>query len=311
MVAPIVIDLGVADAPRESVQVLIEACSQAAADTECHLVREAPDGPYAAVAIVTWEADDRVRVEVGLRRAEGAIWRSRELTFQAGDVSVERYKSVGFVVGTLASQQGSDLPPPTEPAHPPPEAKTPPPPPVVAPTPTERDPIAPPQEHPRGWIAVSATGGRAVDEGGPRYGTNLRVGVRIVAPLFAVVSAGAWIRPRDEHGLYLSWMDAGLGLGVALGEPSSSRLEFRAEAVLEHLTGEARTEAGVDTNANTRGGARLGADGVVQVSDFVALVGSVEGLGRFGTTEFLVEGAPVGSTTRFEIGFALGARLHL
>jgi len=129
--------------------------------------------------------------------------------------------------------------------------------------------------------------------------------------LSAVVSAGASVRPRDDQGLLLSWMEGGLGLGVALGQPSNSRLELRAEAVLEHLTGEARTEAGVDTNANTRGGARFGVDGVVPVSDVVALVGSAEVLGRFGTTQFLVEGTPVGSTTRLEIGFALGARLDL
>src|SRR5689334_8330716 len=118
MVAPVVIDLGVADAPRESVQALVDACTQAARETDCHLVREAPEGPYAAIAIITWEADDRIRIEVGVRRKEGAEWRSRELTFQPGDVDVERYKSVGFVIGTLVTTQDAEATKPApEPRH--------------------------------------------------------------------------------------------------------------------------------------------------------------------------------------------------
>jgi hypothetical protein len=313
MVAPIVIDLGVTDPPREAVQVLLESCTQAAANTQCHLVREAPEGPYAAVAIVTWEGNDKVRVEVGLRRPDGAVWRSRDIGFQVADAQLERYKSVGFVVGTLASSEGSDtIVEPAEPADLDPEPEPPPPPITRAPSrPLERDELPHARALPRGWVSIAATGGRAVDRGGPRFGGNLRVGVRVVSPLSVLVSASASARGRDERGLSLSWMDAGFGLGFTLGNPTSLRLDLRAEAVLEHLTAEARTNAGVDTNTNTRGAARAGLDGILPLTDIVALVGSVETLFRSTTTAFLVESEPNGETTRVEIGGALGARLDL
>ncbi|HTQ05136.1 MAG TPA: hypothetical protein VMI54_14830, partial [Polyangiaceae bacterium] len=95
MVAPIVVDVGVAEPQRELATALIDACSQAAtgAGTDCRLVRDAPNGPYTAIAIVTWEEGDRARVEVGLRREPASEWRTRELTFQAADAEVERYRS--------------------------------------------------------------------------------------------------------------------------------------------------------------------------------------------------------------------------
>src|SRR5262245_729974 len=108
MPLPIVIDVGVTDPPRELTTVLVEACTRAATEAECHLVREAPEGPYAAIAIITWEAEDRVRIEVGLRRETGAEWRSRQISFQSADVDVERYRSVGFVVGTLATSPSEE-----------------------------------------------------------------------------------------------------------------------------------------------------------------------------------------------------------
>jgi hypothetical protein len=312
MVAPVVIDLGVADGPREAIQVLVDACTQAASETECHLVRDAPEGPYAAIAIVTWEPGDRIRVEVGVRRAEGAEWRSRELKFRPGDVELERYKSVGFVIGTLAKAHDPDA-----------RAKPP-----VAPNPGEAERGAPtregiktaPAERPppseiptplQGWVSVAAMASRAFSEGAPRVGGGVRVGVRVVPALSLMVSAGASSRPRDERGLLLSWLDVGVGLGVALGPPTSSRLELRADVLVERLNAEARSASDVDADGRTQPAARLGVDGVWQLASPFALVGGVEALGRPSVTRFRVAGGVVGSSGMLEIGAVLGARLGL
>jgi hypothetical protein len=311
MVAPVVIDLGVADAPRESVQVLVDACTQAAAETECHLVRDAPEGPYAAIAIVTWEAGDRIRIEVGVRQQEGAEWRSRELTFQPGDVELERYRSVGFVIGTLATtrdaanKQGSAAAESREepPAEPPPAP--------LRPAPSERLPSQEPPAPLKGWVSVSGVASRGFSRGAPRLGGSFRVGVRLVSNLSATVSAGASSRPRDERGLMLSWLDTGLGLALALGEPTSSRLELRLDALVERLSAEARSATDVAAEGRTQPAARLGVDGVWQLARPFALVAGAELLARPSATHFRVGGVEVGSTGLLEVGGALGARLSL
>jgi hypothetical protein len=311
MVAPVVIDLGVADAPRESIQVLVDACTQAARETECHLVRDAPEGPYAAIAIVTWEAGERIRIEVGVRRTEGAEWRSRELTFQPGDVELERYKSVGFVIGTLATaQDGESTEPAVEPRREQPVREEPPPEPLK-PAPSERLPPRETSKPLQGWVSVSAVAARAFSEGAPRLGGSFRVGVRLVSSLSVMVSAGASSRPRDEAGLLLSWLDTGIGLGLALGDASSSRVELRADVLVERLSAEARSSSDVDAAGRTQPAGRLGVDGVWQLAGPFALVAGAEALGRPSATDFRVGGRDVGSAGLFEVGGVLGARLDL
>src|SRR6187399_1112425 len=166
----VVIDVGDAQPPRDLVVALVDACSQAAAPagTECHLVRDAQNEPYAAIAIVTWEEGGKVRVEVGVRKEPVSEWRTRELTFQAQDAEIERYKSIGFVIGSLATATRDEAapeatPPPERPEPPPPAPK---PAPVVAakakPKPeseSEPEPETPqgPPGPTHGWIGVSGT----------------------------------------------------------------------------------------------------------------------------------------------------------
>lgn len=311
MVAPVVIDLGVADAPRESVQVLVEACTQAARETECHLVRDAPEGPYAAIAIVTWEAGDRIRIEVGVRRQGGAEWRSRELTFQPGDLEVERYKSVGFVIGTLATAQDPEgSVPSTEPRAQEPVREEPPPEPLP-PAPSEPRPPREESTPLQGWVSVSAVAARAFSKGAPRLGGSFRVGVRITSGVSVMVSAGASTRPRDAAGLLLAWLDTGIGLGFSLGEATSSRVELRADVLVERLSAEARSSSDVDAAGRTQPAARLGVDGVWQLVTPFALVAGAELLGRPSATDFRVGGRHAGTTGMLEVGGVLGARLDL
>src|SRR5262249_934875 len=140
------------------------------ADGECHLVRDAPQGPYRAIAILTWDGPDKVRIEVGLRREVGTEWGTRALTFQPEDVELERFRSLGLLVGTLATEEQPHPPHPVEsqppPVAPPPKAapSAPPPP---SPPPSKAAPIT------RSLGLVGTVGG-ALDEGAPRYGAALR-----------------------------------------------------------------------------------------------------------------------------------------
>src|SRR6185503_13284012 len=111
MAAPVVIDMGIAEPAEVLVASMVEACAKAVGDGECHLVRDAPQGPYRAIAILTWDGPDKVRIEVGLRRDAGTEWRTRALTFQPEDAELERFRSVGFVVGTLATEEQPSPPP--------------------------------------------------------------------------------------------------------------------------------------------------------------------------------------------------------
>jgi hypothetical protein len=311
MPLPIAIDVGVAEPPRELASVLVESCTRAAVDSTCYLVKEAPDDSYAALAIITWERDDKVRIEVGLQREQGTEWRSRQLSFQAADVAVERYRSVGFVIGTLATaskDQPSSGEAPTEPA---PEQ-----PPVAAPatTPLKSEPAPLPpltaSGPSHGFLGVSAILGRPVDRGGLRVGGNVRLGLRLLPRLTALASASLSTRPRDDFGLRIVWVDAGAGAAFTLGSPVSSHLEVRLELLVEQFSAEALGPSGAATQARVLPTLRPGFDGVWRLGSFMELVGGVDLTGRPALTTVNVESTERVETQYLEFGASLGARAH-
>jgi hypothetical protein len=314
MPLPIAIDVGVPEPPRELSTVLVESCTRAAVDTSCYLVKDAPDGPSAALAIITWERDDKVRIEVGLQREHGTEWRQRQLSFQPADVALERYRSVGFVVGTLATAS-KDEPPDPEPAPAEPEPEPEQPPPVVAPVPTPKKsepaplpPAAPEPSH--GFLGISAIAGRAVDRGGLRFGGNVRLGLRVLPRLTALVTAGLATRPRDEFGLRITWVDAGAGAAFTLGSPVASHVEVRLELLAEQFSAEARTTRAVATRARVLPTLRPGLDGVLRLGSFLDVVGGLDLTGRPALTWVNVEGTERLQTHYVEFGASLGARGH-
>ena len=315
MPLPIAIDVGVPEPPRELATMLVESCTRAAADTTCYLVKEAPDGPYAALAIITWDRDDKVRIEVGLQRAQGTEWRSRQLSFQPADVPVERYRSVGFVIGTLATAS-KDEPPETAPA-PEPEPPTEQPPPLVAPVPTRipktevvpEPPEAPPTP-PRGFIGISAIVGSATGRGSPRYGGNLRGGWR-VAPRFALLlGASASTRPGGVVPMRLTWLDAGAGAAFTLGSPVSSHVELRLELLVEHFSAVGELPDREERRSRVLPALRPGLDGVLRLGSAFSLVGGVELTGRPSKTELVVEEIDRGANHHVEFGASLGGRVE-
>src|SRR6185503_4133777 len=213
MAAPVVIDMGIAEPAEVLVASMVEACAKAVGDGECHLVCDAPQGPYRAIAILTWDGADKVRIEVGLRREDGTEWRNRALSFQPEDAELERFRSVGFVVGTLATEEQEPAPPPVV-VPPPPVVPAPK---VVAPTPSP-EPQSEPSAPPASSLGLVATMGGALDEGAPRYGGSLRGRLGFSSWLGVTASAGASVRPRDHRELELRFLEAGVGLGTILAQ---------------------------------------------------------------------------------------------
>jgi hypothetical protein len=344
MVAPIVVDVGIAEPQRELASALLDACSQAAAGAgaECRLVRDAPNSPYTAIAIVTWEEGDRARVEVGLRRVPASEWRTRELTFQTADADVERYRSVGFVIGTLATAardegatsskgtaaagEGTAL----NGATPPKGATS-----ASSPSsPPKKDAAAPPLERPKsepapeappsepegpsiprvprqyGWFGVVGTLGGALDHGAPRYGGRAWLGVRVL-PHFAVLATGGTsLRARDSRGLAATFYEGGLGFGVSSGAPSAPHVDVHGEFLQERFVADARARGAHQVWKRVNWAARVGADGVLPLGGVFDLVLGVDGFLRPATRVNVGEERD-GSTRNFELGASAGVRVEL
>jgi hypothetical protein len=318
MPAPIVIDVGDATPQRELAAALVDACTQAAAPagSDCRLVRDAPNETYTAIAIVTWEEGGKARVEVGVRRDPVSEWRTRELTFQAQDAEIERFRSVGFVIGSLATASRDDAVPKTEPEPEPPKPPPPPPPPPPAPppvpiiAPSAKPTAPPPATVGRGWIGLGGTLGGGLDRGAPRYGGRLNAGIRIVPHLAAIVSAGASFRARDDKGLSAQWLDAGAGLSFSLLPPERSHLELRLELLAEQFTAGVVDEGEHASGIRTVVATRAGFDAVLVLIGPLGLVLSGETTLRPATTIY-VRDERAGATRNFELGAAAGLRLDL
>jgi len=100
--ALIVIEIAAPKVSESALSVLVSACSRAARDAECVLARNASDEQPAAVAIVTLQSEDKIRVEVGVRQGDHDSWRTKDFAFLAADDSMDRWRAVGFAIGTLA-----------------------------------------------------------------------------------------------------------------------------------------------------------------------------------------------------------------
>jgi hypothetical protein len=108
----IVIEIAAPKVSESALSVLVSACSRAARDAECVLARNSNDAQPAAVAIVTLQSEDKIRVEVGVRKGAHDSWRTKDFAFLASDEMMDRWRAVGFAIGTLAE------------SNPPPEQET-------------------------------------------------------------------------------------------------------------------------------------------------------------------------------------------
>ena len=306
MPGPVVVEVTAASPEAAQITAMVEACGRAVGHTSCVLARQAPEPPYEAVAIVTWLGDNRVRVETALRSGEHSDWRSRELVFQPSDQELERWRAVGFVVGTLASAaagaEGSEPAAAPAPAAQPPPEPPPEPPPAPAPAPPR------PAAERMAWLGLGWFAGDGLDAELERNGAWGRVGIRPGAsPLVAIASIGYGTSSRPSSALGTSFLDAGLGLGVALVDQRVVAFDLGLEFGAERFSAQAN-QAFVGNSSSSRwvGVLRLRPEVSLYWSEMVGTTAFGELSLRGGQTEVTVEGQDAGETSRFGYRFGVG-----
>jgi hypothetical protein len=306
MPGPVVVEVTAASPDAAQVTAMVEACGRAVGHTSCVLARQAPEPPYEAVAIVTFVGDSRVRVEAAMRSGAHSEWRSRELVFQPSDQELERWRAVGFVVGTLASDVPAAESAPTEPQ-----------PPVADLEPAEPEPsrplaplapVAPREPQRLAWLGVGWFAGDGLDAALERNGAWGRFGWRpAAAPIVAVASLGYGTGSRASHGLGFSFLDAGIGLGAALVDAPVLSLDFGLELGAERFSAQAgQAVDGSASQARWIGVVRARPELAVYWSEAVGLGAFGELSVRGGQTDVSVAGQGAGETSRLGYRFGVG-----
>jgi hypothetical protein len=267
--APIVVEVYAPQPRPPELAVLIAACSRAAAPNECVTSDVKSTEPTLGVAIVRRDRE-RARIELGLRGAPNAEWSTRDLVFQPGDDELERYRAIGFAIGTLAARQAE-----SEPAAP--VVKAEPPPPVVKPAVVgvarPEPPIAPRRGERRTWLDVSGRVGLGLVPGPPRAGAALRAASELLPHgLFAAVEGG-YAERVSGPALRVRWVTLGAGLGHSLTpELPSLGVDARLMVAVERLSATAVEGERSATDSRWKPGVLVELDGHWELASPVALL---------------------------------------
>jgi hypothetical protein len=233
---PIVVEVYAPQPRPQELAVLIAACTRAAAPNECITSDVKASEPPLGVAIVHRDGD-RARIELGLRRTVNAEWSTRDLVFQPGDDELERYRAMGFAIGTLVAHQTEPAPAPLaaneQPAAPPPATSPP-----SQPAKRERQSPTSERRYTRAtWVDLAGGVGLALIPGPPRAGGSLRAASELVPRgLFGVAETGYAERGNDPT-LRVRWLSMALGVGYPLASDLRSLgLDVRLSLMLEHMS---------------------------------------------------------------------------
>jgi hypothetical protein len=215
--APIVVEVYSPQPGPQELAVLIAACTRAAAPNEC-ISSEArtADSPL-GVAIVRRDGD-RARIELGLRSVVSAEWSTSDLVFQAGDDELERYRAIGFAIGTLVARRLEPVMPATPPTEQPAAAAVVSPPPVSPKPPVERRPAPPAAPRQRStWLDLAGGVGLGLVPGAPRAGGALRAASELLPGGLFGVTESSYSERSGDSSLRVRWFTVALGLGHPLG----------------------------------------------------------------------------------------------
>jgi len=342
--ALIVIEIAAPKVSEGALSVLVSACSRAARDAECVLARNASDEQPAAVAIVTLQSEDKIRVEVGVRQGDHDSWRTKDFAFLAADESMDRWRAVGFAIGTLAEsnpnpdQETSEriAPVPASPA----KSATSPSPSPSAPSPSSSPASAasssasaasaspPLDDHPderqrpirarpsgtQLFIGAAAIFGPGLDaDSSWRLGSSLYVDLAPARlPVFFTVGGSAAAGLGGASELTTRWFDVSLGAGVPLlGHLDASGLEFRAQVLTEYFDAHASDGGRSQTMSRWTLGLQGAFGGRLQIVPDLLLAAEVQAAGLTGETEVAVGSQLVGSSASFRYLASLGLRVRL
>jgi len=306
----IVIEIAAPSVSDEALAVLVSACTRAARLGECVIAKNAPPDPPTAVAIVSFQAEDKVRVEVGVRRGEHDAWRAKDFAFLAADDTLERFRAIGFAIGTLAESDGKNPDatpaPPAAPAPIAPAARVAPPPPPVH---------ARADAHTLLFVEAKALFGPGLDVGPWRLGSSLgaEIAPARLPVYFSVGGTAATRVARDASGAAARWFDVSAGVGISLlGPLTQTGLELEGALLAEHFDVAASTIDGdADTASRWLLGAQVAMGGRVQLVPGLFLTGEVQAAGLSAATDVRVTGTPIGTADNFRYLGSFGLRVRL
>ncbi len=251
-----------------------------------------------------------MRVEVGVHQGDHDSWRTKDFSFLAADEPLDRWRAIGFAIGTLAESN----PPPAEPAAP-----SPPPPlvprvtpaPLPAPRPAPRTKRKPLTELSVGAAAVFGPG---LDGGPWRLGSALYADLALPSvPMFFTLGGSAATRvTSDASASTPRWFDVSVGAGVPLlGASAESGLELRGELVTEYFDVAASTLGRSETRSRWTVGAQGAFAARLRVVTDLFLTAEVQAAGFSGATEVRVASEPIGTNANFRYLGSVGLRVRL
>ena len=254
---------------------------------------------------------ERAHIELGLRGVASAEWTTRDLRFQPGDDELERYRAIGFAVGTMVAREVEPPAPESEAEE---LAAPPSPVPPAAPAPKRPKPAAlPARSQARAtWVDVTGSMGLGLIPGPPRVGGALRAASELVPNGFFAVAETGYTERVGAPELRARWLSLALGVG----HPLSPGLETVGVAVRLQLALERVAVTAVD-GERSAGDSRWkpGLVGAIDGHwDFAPPVGLVVSAATFidpKRTVFRSGGQQVAETPSLGLGGFLGLRLRL
>jgi hypothetical protein len=317
----VMVEIAPPDPPAALAQALLDACSAAVRAGRCVLDDPASKAESVAVAIVRWDdaGDRHAHVEVGMRNTGEPMWSTRNLDFGDADPPIERWRTVGLTIATLAGEMVARVEQPKASTEPQPAAGH------VEGASSNGDH---PDEAPTGvggrpgsqkpssretrWIGGTLGVGPGLDDGSLRWGGWADIGWRpLPLPLFLRLSLGVAVRPRDVHGLSVQWETATLGLGGIVGNGPVT-LEPRLAASLDavHAAVADSTSQREDSGTRVGFGVHAGAEALFHF-DRSAFVASLDAWHVGARTDILVENARTGVSAADGWAVGLGFRFFL
>lgn len=291
-------------APVELANALIEACSSAVLEGRCEIVPSGGARPDAARASVVW-SDDSADATLSLT-VEGATT-TRVLHFRPADPPVERWRSVGLVAGTLASEAERRR---EETAH------HPPPPPTARPELPRPKPAPPPARLPpfeHLTIDAGLLVGNGLSAGGPSVGGLLRLeGLLPLVPIVLAADFSLADRPSDGAGLSAQWFTSMASIGLRGGLLARSLSMEGRIGGMATWTGASISDAGqTDSGGRWQPGIGAGFEVAWMFSRRVGIAGGIDGSITPSATSIRVRNSAVARSPAERIAGYIGLRLGL
>lgn len=291
------------------VQALLAACNHAASGAACQ-ESDASVGAAApaAVAIVAWQNDEVARLEIGVRHEGATRWSTRRIVFRAEDEPAERWRTVGFVIGTIVGQTSPEI-----------DRKNVLPARRVAPDVprTVEVPEAPPPEAPqtatRGWLEGTGVAS-PVSFSGPwlaGFAGRAALGARDWPVLGTASAAYAWqLVPLES--IRSNWLSLSTGLVYPIAAMTDPiEVDLRLEAIIrqQHLVS-ALPDGSRDEGKRWLGGAQVGVDVFWPLTSHWGVCSAAEIFVLGGRTTINQFGKDVYDLGAFGVQLSLGSRVR-